>query len=574
MSETCRLRQGEGYGESEDDMSAPGDERLSKQAQEKIFEITESAKRGEISWDRANQMANAERKASGGSSYDYKAGGGSGSSSGSSKGSSSGGSGMYEVPVIDTKPGYTSGGVTYSPSADMSRRQDLAGKYAISGGYTVFYDQDGYATRAVKGRADYAPHLDRYAGGGYTDKLWTDQEILSGDDLSRIQALRNQAMAGQISWDEANRGANAIRDRYGYTIDQGGNVTDLAAKARVDARRAAWGLTDQQPTSEQAALLQTLYPSGSSALNQLYGASGTQSGAGDFGGGAEAYLRDMYAAKTAAELAALESTFQQNVADVDANDDLISNAYTGQKNQTAAQNELQRMQMNEFALAQGLNTGTAGQLALAQSAALQGNLASLGSQEAQSLSENALRRQQLTAAYRGAIDQAKAAGDAALASALYEEYVRQENLDWQRQQAALDQANWERQFQYGREQDALSQQNWEAQMSYQQALDQRKYASAGGNSGPSKEVAAKSGYNNGGLTTDQVKQLQRTLGVTADGLWGSASASAAGGLAADQAWAKYVGQRSQANLERLEKALRRGEVTEAEANEILDRMGV
>lgn len=47
------------------------------------------------------------------------------------------------------------------------------------------------------------------------------------------------------------------------------------------------------------------------------------------------------------------------------------------------------------------------------------------------------------------------------------------------------------------------------------------------------------GYSNGSLTTAQVQQLQKKLGVTADGKWGSASSAKAGGLTAEQAWAKY-----------------------------------
>lgn len=45
-------------------------------------------------------------------------------------------------------------------------------------------------------------------------------------------------------------------------------------------------------------------------------------------------------------------------------------------------------------------------------------------------------------------------------------------------------------------------------------------------------------YNNGSLTTDQVRQLQTALGVTADGFWGPASRAAVGGLSADAAWAQ------------------------------------
>ena len=47
------------------------------------------------------------------------------------------------------------------------------------------------------------------------------------------------------------------------------------------------------------------------------------------------------------------------------------------------------------------------------------------------------------------------------------------------------------------------------------------------------------GYNNGGLTRQQVAEMQNYLGVTADGLWGSNSRNEAGGLTADEAWAAY-----------------------------------
>lgn len=48
------------------------------------------------------------------------------------------------------------------------------------------------------------------------------------------------------------------------------------------------------------------------------------------------------------------------------------------------------------------------------------------------------------------------------------------------------------------------------------------------------------GYNNGSLTTSQIKELQRYYGVSADGLWGNNSKSAAGGKSADAAWKEYV----------------------------------
>ena len=49
-------------------------------------------------------------------------------------------------------------------------------------------------------------------------------------------------------------------------------------------------------------------------------------------------------------------------------------------------------------------------------------------------------------------------------------------------------------------------------------------------------------YNNGSLTTEQVAQIQKKIGVTPDGLWGANSQSAANGLSADEAWKKYGSQ--------------------------------
>lgn len=56
------------------------------------------------------------------------------------------------------------------------------------------------------------------------------------------------------------------------------------------------------------------------------------------------------------------------------------------------------------------------------------------------------------------------------------------------------------------------------------------YSSAGGSYG---------GYDNGGLTAEQIKQLQAYYGTDADGLWGANSTASAGGLSAQEAWQQY-----------------------------------
>ena len=553
--------------------------------------------------------------------------------------------GVNGSPILNDNP-YWKGGVSAS-KADMSRRPDLANGYATSNGYTVFYDEDGYATKAIKGVADYTPHQDINAGNGTYNSAgaWTDNEMLTEADRKKIENIRAQMQAGQITGDQANQLANQIRSGYGYTIDKQGNVTDLGALSSVDARRQAWGLPTNGVSSEMQNFLQLMYPelqtsdpnallAAQYALTQgTYNPQATPavpsaqtltavsphaggsvsnidlgSSFGGLGGDASQYLQEMYAQQIAAQLAALKSTYEQNVADIQAQDDLITSAYDKQRNQAAAQNELQRMQMNELGLMQGLNTGASGQMALAQSAALQGNLATIGSQEAQSLADNALNLTKLTAQYKNAADQAAAEGNAQLASALYEEYVRQQELALRQQAAAQEQANWEAKMAYQQQQDALAQQNWQAQFDYQKAQDdlnyqltlQKLYGSSAGNTGglvspeirstvrTSTRVKAPSvGYNNGGLTNEQVKVLQNHYGVTADGLWGKNSSNAAGGLTAAQAWDAFqsgplksieqsvgMNRTSTGQANAIQKALQAGSITEAQAEAMLRKFGI
>lgn len=176
-----------------------------------------------------------------------------GGSSGSSKGSYNGidytrknnSGGVYGAPISNSDvKNYTRNGVTYRAGADMSRRPDLAGGYAISNGYTVFYDNNGYAYKASKGAVDYTPHRDANAGNGSynTNGAWTDNEMLSAADKQKIADIRSQLQAGKITGDQANQAANAIRAGYGYSIDKNGYVTDNGALSRVNDRRAQLGL--------------------------------------------------------------------------------------------------------------------------------------------------------------------------------------------------------------------------------------------------------------------------------------------------------------------------------------------
>ena len=511
-------------------------------------------------------------------------------SGGSSAGTSS--VGAVTTPSTTWQPGI----LTKGNRPDTSKHPEYAGLSVKQGHYTVTYNDLGYAVKAVN---------DDGASANATMKT-----THANDSIYHQEAYQ---AAQRGDWDAVGTAINKIamaegKDQYGYDMTNANryygelvnefrhNANDYYNK-RYDetfgaGSAAVWDATNGAIKTykdlenaigpDKAAQLLASKQAGTQATSPAYqeltpvspqsGGGFTANLGGSYGGGygsdisdASQYLRDMYAQQIAAELASLKSTHEQTLADISTQDDLISSAYAQQRNQAAAQNDLQRMQMNEYGIMRGLGSGASGQMALAQSAALQGSLAQLGTQEAQSLSDNALSRQKLTIAYRNAADQAAAEGNAKLASALYEEYVRQQELALQQQAAAQEQANWEAKMAYQQQQDALAQQNWQAQFDYQKAQDdlnyqltfQKLYGSPAGITGSTVRtrtpVKAKSvGYNNGSLTAAQVIQLQQDLNkylpdgqkIAVDGKWGPATQAAAGGYTADEYARVYYKQNS------------------------------
>lgn len=212
--------------------------------------------------------------------------GNSGSSGGSSQ-TATGGTPYVKGPGYGTG-GYTNPGIygaanlqptdmsnywkKMTGGADMSRRPDLAGGYAVSNGYTVFYDENGYAKNAVKGVADYTPHQDINAGNGSYNQngAWTDNEMLTAADRKKIADIRAQMQAGKITGDQANQAANAIRAGYGYTIDKNGYVTDSGALSSVNDLRRKLGL-DVNPESSALEYYRYLMGTDTSPLAQAAG---------------------------------------------------------------------------------------------------------------------------------------------------------------------------------------------------------------------------------------------------------------------------------------------------------------
>lgn len=112
---------------------------------------------------------------------------------------------------------------------DMSRDKDLAGLTVSKGGYSITYDDNGYATKAVNndGRVS-AASVDAVTGGSGVDRgsyggSVYDQQYFSNSELASAAEVRAAAEAGKTTWDDAHAYVEGIRANYGYSGDTDGS---------------------------------------------------------------------------------------------------------------------------------------------------------------------------------------------------------------------------------------------------------------------------------------------------------------------------------------------------------------
>lgn len=132
----------------------------------------------------------------------------------------------------------------------------------------------------------------------------------------------------------------------------------------------------------------------------------------------------MYAKQQEAKLAALEQTYLAQMAAIDKQAATIPQYYYEAGRQVSGQNAREQQAMNERFAAMGLNSGAAGQAALAQSAAYQGNVAAIKQAEANALAAIEADRTALAVQYQAAIREAILNNESEKASALYQEMLR------------------------------------------------------------------------------------------------------------------------------------------------------
>ncbi len=171
----------------------------------------------------------------------------------------------------------------------------------------------------------------------------------------------------------------------------------------------------------------------------------TAAGAGSYRGQSVPEVTDLtdqvvarQEAATAKSVAALERAREKERQALAKAEGEAGQDYQAARNRAAAENEVEKKNLNRQANDYGLTSGAAGQVALSQSMALQNRLGALDAQEAEEASKLDASRSEMERDYALAIAEAKAEGDLALADALYKEAVRFDEAQrerWREQEA-------------------------------------------------------------------------------------------------------------------------------------------
>lgn len=130
--------------------------------------------------------------------------------------------------------------------------------------------------------------------------------------------------------------------------------------------------------------------------------------------------------------------------------------------------------------------------------------------------------------------------------------------EYQKELDAQEQANWEKEFgladrsmtldesafEHQVDMDEQDQENWDKTFDWETSNSGNTGSTSGDkttgtNTDKDKDTNKGSGWDNGGLSADQIREMQNFYEVEADGRWGKQSTQAAGGMDAKTAWEEY-----------------------------------
>jgi len=145
-------------------------------------------------------------------------------------------------------------------------------------------------------------------------------------------------------------------------------------------------------------------------------------------------INDMYDAQKQSQLSQLESAYNQSKSEYDAAAAKIPTQYQQSANDVSTQYEKQRQAFNRQAMANGINSGTGSQAALARSGQYQRDLGTVRTNEANALTENQRQQANLKAQYESNVATALADNNYQRAQALIDEYNNGYNRQMQEAQ--------------------------------------------------------------------------------------------------------------------------------------------
>lgn len=168
---------------------------------------------------------------------------------------------------------------------------------------------------------------------------------------------------------------------------------------------------------------------------------GTQMGGGTASkgqGGTNGYINDMYDASLESQKQQLQSNYETNVSNLEAEKEKAAREHDEDLNRTYVESYKKAKNFNEVQNAYGLTSGAMGQAALAQGNQLQANLTDLRANQQQIDAEIERQRSILSKEYTAAIAKAQADNDFERAQALYEQAKIEEERMLQKQKEAAE----------------------------------------------------------------------------------------------------------------------------------------
>lgn len=161
-----------------------------------------------------------------------------------------------------------------------------------------------------------------------------------------------------------------------------------------------------------------------------------------------AYLKQLSDAKKRKDMDALRSAYEKSVVQLQQAGAGLDREYRQEKNTAAGASAQAGRNFAQYAAANGLTNGAAGQAELARTIALQNDLAALDREKAGKKADLNIRTAQALADYETGKAQVEADAEAELAQNLYKEQVRQEEAAYEAARDAVKDAQWQRELDF------------------------------------------------------------------------------------------------------------------------------